>query len=239
MPLFVLAAATGFACMNPAHPSGETIRCAGRATRMQLHDIVIPEPASPCSGFADCPADSGSVARDHLAELTRGRKVMCASTGGSTRLDNPPRPIVRCTVASVDLSCLMVADGFAIGNDSTLACAAEIKAHRAVQSVPGRHVLAIPPAFWRWAPIYLIVANIFAYLLFAADKRREVDEKKRISEYELLLAVALGGGGGAVAAQLRLDHMRDHQPFASQAAILMGLQIGAVFAIGAMVFLKL
>ena len=225
--------------MNPAHPSGEAIRCAGRAARMQLHDIVTPEPASPCTGFTDCPADSGSVARDHLAELTRGRKVMCVATGGSTRLDNPPRPIVRCEVANIDLSCLMVADGYAIGNDSTLACAAEIKAHRAMQVVPARHSLVIPPAFWLWAPIYLIAINILSYMLFSADKRRDGTEKKRISEYGLLVVIALGGGGGAVAAQQQLDHMRDQQPFASQSAILMGLQIGAVVAIATMMVLKL
>lgn len=239
MPFFVLAAATGFACMNPAHSSGEAIRCAGRPSVMQLHDIVTPEPASPCSGFTDCPTDPGSAARDHLAELTRGQRVICVAIGGYTRLDNPPRPIVRCGVGDSDLSCLMVADGFAAGNENTLACAAEIVARRGLQVAPVERSLAVPRAFWTWAPIYLIAINIFAYMLFSADKRRAVNDRKRVPEYELLVVIALGGGGGAVAAQQRLDHMRDQQPFASQAAILMGLQIGAAAAIGLMVALKL
>jgi uncharacterized membrane protein YsdA (DUF1294 family) len=240
MALLVLAAAASFACMNPAHPSGEVIRCQSRNTRMQLHDIIVPEPAAPCaSSIGECPVDAGTAARDHLADLTRGRPVSCFPTGGRTRLDNPPRPIVRCLVEGVDLSCLMVADGFAIANPKTEACAAAIRANRSKKSAPSARQIVIPAALWRWLPVYLVLMNIVTYFVFAADKKREVTRINRISESELLGLIAFGGGIGAIIAQLRLDHMRDQQPFASQMAILIGLQIGAALAIAAMLLLKI
>ncbi|WP_426164397.1 DUF1294 domain-containing protein [Sandarakinorhabdus sp. DWP1-3-1] len=240
MSLLVLAAATGFACMNPAHSSGEVVRCAARGQAMQLHDIVAPEPAVPCGGlFGDCPVDPGAAARDHLAALTRGKELRCTPTGGRTSLDNPPRTIVRCMIGDVDLSCQMVADGYALGNDNITRCANEIRSRRVAAAPPPRPALIIPSVIWRWLPLYLLLMNIVTYFVFAADKRRQVTNINRIAEAELLGLIAFGGGIGALVAQVRLDHMRDEQPFASQAAILLGLQIGAAIAVGAMLTLRI
>ncbi len=226
--------------MNPAHASGEVIRCAARGPTLQLHDIVAPEPAAPCeSGFGDCAIDPGAAARDHLADLTRGQSLQCTPTGGRTQLDNPPRTIVRCMIGTVDLSCRMVADGFAIGNDKITACAAELQARTVKAVQPKLPVVTIPPALWRWLPIYLLLINIVTYFVFAADKRRAVTKINRIAEAELLGLVVFGGGIGAIIAQARLDHLRDEQPFASQMAILIGLQIGAALAIAAMLVFKI
>lgn len=220
--------------MNPAHGSGEVIRCAARGPAMQLHDIIVPEPAAPCtSSFGDCPVDPGAAARDHLADLTRGQSLQCYPTGGRTRLDNPPRTIVRCMIGNVDLSCRMVADGFAVGNDNVAACATALRASAAGKVSSNRPAMTIPPTLWRWLPLYLLMMNIITYFVFAADKRRAVTKINRIAEAELLGLIAFGGGIGAIIAQAHLGHMRDEQPFASQMAILIGLQIGAALAIAA------
>ncbi len=224
--------------MSPAHRSGEAIRCAGRGNVMQLHDIIAPEPAAPCAGYSGCSPDPGAAARDHLAELTRGQKPVCRYTGGITALDNPPRRIVRCSIDDVDLSCRMVADGFAIGNDASKACAAEITRKRAVAPAP-RPPVKLPLALLPLLLLYLVVINIVAYFVFAADHRRAITRINRISETELLGVIAFGGGAGALVAQQRFDHMIDQQPFASQMAVLIGLQIGAVLAIAGMVIFRL
>lgn len=46
--------------------------------------------------------------------------------------------------------------------------------------------------------IYLIAVNIWAFLLYGADKRKAKKSKRRISERTLLSVAAIGGSIGAI-----------------------------------------
>jgi len=61
--------------------------------------------------------------------------------------------------------------------------------------------------------LYLGAANVTAFALFAADKRRAALDLRRIPERTLLGWAALGGVFGAVAAQQLLRHKTRKEPF--------------------------
>lgn len=225
MPLLLIAAAaSSFACANPAHRDGETIRCDSMERVYALHGIAAPPVANACFRPDDCPVDPGAAARDHLAGLTRGRPVMC------TPVTN--RGTVRCTASGVDLSCTMIADGLASASGPPMGCkplpAAAVQTNEVARGVD---TWATNPQLRRWLPIFLIVVNFLAYLAFADDKRRTRYGLNRYSPSHLLGLVFFGGGVGAVIAQQQFDHLKDEQPFANQFAILIGLQIGLLVGI--------
>ena len=242
MPLLTLVAAASFACINPAHIDGVSIRCDQHSIVMQLAGITAPSIAAPCRRFANCPVDPGTASRDHLAELTRGKIVICSNSTDMREHST------RCTVQGVDLSCAMVRDGFAVKTigfavnidgfaDKTvgsLGCETAAKAGAAQSNTAlanGARSFIELPMLWRWVPLYFMLINFITYLVFAIDKRRTKIGLYQMSEAHLLSLVVFGGGIGAIVAQQRLDHMRDNQSFGNKIAILIGLQIGAIIGV--------
>ncbi|MFZ4690174.1 MAG: DUF1294 domain-containing protein [Polymorphobacter sp.] len=223
MPLLTLTAAISFACVNPAHRDGKSIRCSDHGTVMALAGIAVP-PVASAYATRPCPADPGTAVRDRLAELTRGQALVCTRTADRTH--------VRCTLKGEDLSCRLLAEGLATAATPAIACPKRTSIDRgeAILADGARDFVDLPP-LWRWIPLYLAIVNTITFLTFAADKRRAITGINRISEVHLLLLVLFGGGIGGIFAQLRLDHLRDQQPFAAQFAILIGLQIGILIGV--------
>jgi uncharacterized membrane protein YsdA (DUF1294 family)/endonuclease YncB( thermonuclease family) len=232
MPFVTFIAAASLACFNPAHRDGESVRCGDRAAVMRLYGIKAPPPITSCNSNFNCADDPGTLARDHLAELTRGQEIICTDVEPAKRNKKAPARTVRCTIHQIDLSCAMVADGFAEKIDKALDCPAPppVTRGKALLADGARSFIDLPP-LWRWVPLYLMAINIITYFAFAADKSRATRALNRISEVHLLTLTVFGGGIGALIAQQRLDHMRDQLPFANRFAILLGLQIGTLVGI--------
>lgn len=107
-----------FACPSPTHHDGDAIRCAGQGKSMRLDSIDAPEMPGACRPGRTCTPGDPYASRDHLASLTRGQSVQCRQVD----LDHYGRRIVRCYAGGVDLSCKMVADGFAVERYGRLDC---------------------------------------------------------------------------------------------------------------------
>ncbi len=60
---------------------------------------------------------------------------------------------------------------------------------------------------------YLMVINLFAYLLYGIDKRRSIRQQYRISEKYLLLVAFLGGGIGSWCGMKHYRHKTKHLKF--------------------------
>lgn len=116
-----------FACASPSHHDGDAIRCAGRKA-FRMHAIDAPEMPGSCRPRRQCTPGNPFASRDHLASLTRGRTVECRIVDadedkpGFQETDLYGRPIARCLADGVDLSCRMVADGFAVERYGRLGC---------------------------------------------------------------------------------------------------------------------
>jgi len=107
-----------FECMAPTHHDGDAIRCNGETKSMRLDAIDAPEMPGACRPGRECTPGDPFASRDHLASLTRGRQVLCRQTD----VDHYRRRIVRCRTDALDLSCQMVADGFAVERYGKLNC---------------------------------------------------------------------------------------------------------------------
>lgn len=116
--LLPLAAAAVFACQAPTHHDGDAIRCAGQSRSMRLHAIDAPEMPGACAPGRRCTRGDPFAARNYLASLTRGRRVMCEEVD----IDRFGRRVVRCTADGVDLGCAMVAAGHAVERYGRLDC---------------------------------------------------------------------------------------------------------------------
>lgn len=113
------SSATGlFECAAPAHHDGDAIRCNGEGRSMRLDSIDAPEMPGSCRRGRQCTPGDPFASRDHLASLTRGKSVQCRQTD----TDHYGRRIVRCSADGIDLSCRMVADGFAVERYGRLDC---------------------------------------------------------------------------------------------------------------------
>jgi uncharacterized membrane protein YsdA (DUF1294 family) len=225
MPLLLLAAAAGFACATPVHRDGTSIRCGDSATVLTLEGVKALPPGGPCYRPDDCPVDVGKLAQDYLAQLTRGRNVICTPAPGGT---------VRCSAGGKDLSCEMIASGLAKPNGAALGCA-PVKA-RPAPAPPPPSILEDLAGWWPWLLGYLVVINILTLLAFLEDRRRAKSGLNRVAEIHLLALVLLGGGAGGFLAQQGTGHLRDEEPFASQLVVLLGLQIGAAIGFFAVPF---
>ncbi|WP_454759997.1 DUF1294 domain-containing protein [Caulobacter segnis] len=87
------------------------------------------------------------------------------------------------------------------------------------------------------AALYLLVANVLTFAVFASDKRRAMAGDRRVPERILLQLVAVGGTVGALAAQQILRHKTKKEPFRSLLWLIAVLQIAlgiwaAVWLIG-------
>lgn len=228
MAFIILAAAASFVCFNPTHRDGQSVRCDKNAAPMQLHGIRTPPPVAPCGNKFNCPDDPATLARDHLADLTRGQELICTSVGKALDQDDKPVRTVRCSVNRIDLSCAMIADGMAEKAGKGLDCPPlPDDVRRDAFLARAAESWRDTPPLWHWIPLYLLFVNIVAFAAFWLDKSRAQRALSRVSQAHLLGLTAFGGGIGAVIAQQSLDHMRDVQPFANRLAIILGLQIGA------------
>lgn len=61
--------------------------------------------------------------------------------------------------------------------------------------------------------VYIVVVNIKAYFLFAADKRYAKEGEDRVPEWRLLANIWLGGAVGSMIAMYRLKHKTRHKSF--------------------------
>jgi uncharacterized membrane protein YsdA (DUF1294 family) len=220
MPLLLLAAATGFACANPVHRDGASLRCNDAGAVLQLQGVKVAPPGGPCFRPDDCPVDIGRMAQDQLAELTRGRKIICRPSGRGT---------VRCDAGGTDLSCAMLASGLAKPTGAELGCAPVPRAQVTVAK-PSSPMAALEP--WRnWIIGGLIALNLLTALAFLEDRRRLAKGLARVSDMHLLTLALFGGGLGGFLVQQTTGHLRDDEPFASQFIVLLGLQIGAAIGL--------
>jgi uncharacterized membrane protein YsdA (DUF1294 family) len=220
----LLVAATTIACLNPAHRDGQSIRCGDTAPVMRLEGISAPPIGAACAGGVACDDDPGVIARDHLAELTRGRGVVCTMTGKSRSR------VARCRMDGIDLSCAMVADGMAKAT-AALGCpplrpgAGLGEAARRVTLISGLRL---------WVPAWLVLINLVTFGAFALDRYRAMRAMNRVAPTHLLGLTFFGGGIGGLLALWRFDHLRDETPFINQFAVLVGFQIGAVIGLVAL-----
>ena len=78
------------------------------------------------------------------------------------------------------------------------------------------------PSFTRIFLIYLIIINLIAFFLMAADKSRARKHQWRIPEKTLFLSAILGGSIGAIAGMYTFHHKTKHWYFViGMPAILM------------------
>ena len=79
--------------------------------------------------------------------------------------------------------------------------------------------------------VYLALANLTAFVLYAADKRNSKRGGRRIPESALIRAAVLGGSLGALAGMKLLRHKTKHRKFVVLIPLLLILQIAAAAAI--------
>lgn len=218
MALLLLAAAAGFACAAPVHTNGASLRCADSGDTHVLAGVKALPPGGPCYRPDDCPVDLGRMAQDHLAELTRGRKIICRPerSGGK----------VRCTADGEDLSCQMIASGLVKADGGAPDCP-PFKTPPKPKPQTEAERFAGMAWLWPWLLGYLAVINVLTFLAFLEDRRRMRKGLNRVADIHLLALTLFGGGLGGLIATQTTGHLRDEEPFASQLVVLLGLQIGA------------
>ena len=81
---------------------------------------------------------------------------------------------------------------------------------------------------------FFVLINAAAFFLFADDKARSAAGLYRIPEFRMLMFAAAGGSIGAILAQRVIRHKTRKQPFADMLLLIFGLQLGAVFGVGAL-----
>ncbi len=79
--------------------------------------------------------------------------------------------------------------------------------------------------------IYVIVINIIAAIVTAADKYRAVHKKWRVRESVLLLLAFAGGGAGVYVTMLLVRHKTRRLKFMLGIPLIMLLQTAAVFLV--------
>ena len=112
MPLFL---ALTLACASPHAVDGDTLRCRGRES-VRLLGIDAPEMPGHCRRGRVCTPGDPLASRVALARLVARGPVICTPVGH----DRYRRILARCSTAGVDLSCAMVAGGFAVERYSRL-----------------------------------------------------------------------------------------------------------------------
>ena len=76
---------------------------------------------------------------------------------------------------------------------------------------------------------YLIAADLLAFLLMGADKRRAVRRKERVPEAALFLAAILGGALGGTLGMLLFRHKTKHTAFRLGFPLLLAVQAALCF----------
>jgi uncharacterized membrane protein YsdA (DUF1294 family) len=60
---------------------------------------------------------------------------------------------------------------------------------------------------------YLLVVNLFGYIIMGIDKRRAIDKRWRVKEKSLFLIAALGGSIGCIVGMKFFRHKTKHVKF--------------------------
>ena len=107
-----------FACRSPTHHDGDAIRCGTGGRSMRLYGIDAPEMPGACRAGRRCAPGDPYAAREHLTSLTRGQSVACRLV----EKDRYRRSVVQCRVGTVDLSCAMIRDRYAVQRYGRLKC---------------------------------------------------------------------------------------------------------------------
>lgn len=102
-------------CRNPYIIDGDTLDCAGH--RIRLSAIDAPEMPGHCRQGRECTPGDPHASRDRLHALTRGT-VYCDPVD----IDIYDRVVAQCRGAQGDVSCIMVAEGFAVNRYGVLSC---------------------------------------------------------------------------------------------------------------------
>ncbi len=114
-------AAALFVCAAPQAVDGDTLRCRGVGL-VRLEAIDAPELPGHCRVDRACTPGNGAAARAALAALLRPGPVTCAPRAR----DKYGRLLARCTAPVKgqprDLSCAMVAGGYAVERYRRLKC---------------------------------------------------------------------------------------------------------------------
>ena len=78
--------------------------------------------------------------------------------------------------------------------------------------------------------VYLLAVNVAAFLMMGADKKRAIQQKRRIPEKSLFLSALLGGSLGAYMGMQSFRHKTKHLKFTIglPAILLLHLAIGAL-----------
>ncbi len=217
MLLLSAAIAAGFICVNPHAADGATLRCSGRATALHLQGVGAPPSASVCRPGEDCALDPGIGARQRLTAFIESGDVVCIGAAGNS---------ARCYASGIDLSCAMLDGSGNARKAAALGCASE--AAGGITAKTGARTFMQLPPLWRWVPLYLMAANIIAYLAFIVDLERARTGLNRIAKPHLLTLVVLGGGIGAAAGHSKFVDLPGENGFGVQLYAVIGLQIGAI-----------
>ncbi|MBU0791977.1 MAG: thermonuclease family protein [Gammaproteobacteria bacterium] len=102
-------------CSDPYVIDGDTLDCNG--TRIRLAGIDAPEKPGHCREGRSCTPGDPIASGNHLRALTRG-PVVCVPK----EMDHYGRTVARCRSGERDISCAMIADGYAVRRYGYILC---------------------------------------------------------------------------------------------------------------------
>ena len=73
--------------------------------------------------------------------------------------------------------------------------------------------------------IYLIIVNVFSFILYGADKYKARRHRYRISERMLITAALIGGSAGAILGMFAFHHKTKHWYFRYGLPVIFLVQI--------------
>lgn len=232
MSLLVLTAAASFVCAAPTHHDGDAIHCDGMVRSLRLYGIDAPEMPGACRPGRVCTPGDPFAARNYLAGLTRGRRVVCTEMD----VDHYGRSVARCTADGDDLAGAMIAAGHAVpryGNPGCSAATAAVDSGGDPRAPALRPAAATKlPALWGALAGWLVAINLLGWAAMADDKARARlswrDGSHRIPETALLAIAAFGGSIGVLAARQQLGHKRRQPGFSRRLYRVVAAQLLAL-----------
>lgn len=79
--------------------------------------------------------------------------------------------------------------------------------------------------------LYLVIANLAAFLMYGADKRRAKKNRWRISEKALIMVALIGGSVGALGGMYLFRHKTKHVKFIIGVPVILVIQILIVYIV--------
>lgn len=77
--------------------------------------------------------------------------------------------------------------------------------------------------------IYLLIINLFTFVVFGVDKQKAMKKKYRVPEKTLFLLTAIGGSVGALAGMFGFRHKTRKWYFRIGIPVILGIQIFVMF----------